>query len=203
MLELNLRKIKDKIAGRANLLAVSKGRSADEIAELYALGQRDFGENYALEMKEKQHVLSKRCSDIRWHFIGQIQTNKARIIASSFMVHSVSSLKHAQVLARFVVDGKKLPILIQINFDKAIHRGGIAPENLSKLKQEIKSIPNLELRGLMTVLPLHGVVTDYFAQMRDLRGELPELSMGMSADFESALAYESTWIRIGRALFQK
>lgn len=206
MLEFNLRKIKNKIAGRAKLLAVSKGRSVDEIAELYDLGQRDFGENYAVEMQKKQQVLMKRCSDIRWHFIGQIQTNKARIIASSFMVHSVSSLKQAKALTRFVELERKLPVFIQINFEKALYRGGIAPDRLAELKSEIQLISNLELRGLMTVLPLHTSPVScaaYFVQMHELRGELEELSMGMSGDFESALVYGSTWIRIGRALFQK
>ena len=184
-------------------LAVSKGQPLDKIKALYATGQRDFGENYAEEFVAKRDALKTDCPDIRWHFIGQIQSNKIKLIAQADYVHSLASLKHAELLAK-QTPHSKLPVLIQINLSAETHRGGILPSELPEFVKALSSIPKLKLMGLMTILPID---TDHppsywFAQMQALKNpDYPELSMGMSDDYEEAIKYGATWVRLGTALF--
>lgn len=185
------------------ILAVSKGQSLEKIKALYAEGQRDFGENYAEELAQKQEALKTDCPDIKWHFIGQIQSNKIKLIAQSNYIHSLSSLKHAKLLAE-QTPHEILPVFIQVNLSDEAHRGGVLISELPNLVKSIQALPKLKLMGLMAILPIN---TDkpasyWFAKMQALQHpDYPELSMGMSADYEEAITYGATWIRLGTALF--
>lgn len=187
-----------------NLLAVSKGRSLERIRALYAQGQRDFGENYAEELAQKQEALKTDCPGIKWHFIGQIQSNKIKLIAKADYVHSLASFKHAKLLAENTPH-EILPVFIQVNLSGESHRGGVLVSELPELVKSIQTLPKLQLIGLMTILPINTKhpPSYWFAQMQALKHpDYPELSMGMSADYEQAIAHGATWIRLGRALDQ-
>jgi pyridoxal phosphate enzyme (YggS family) len=214
-LELIQSRIKEaaKCVGRdpdeVNLLAVSKGQSIGAIRELYAHGQRDFGENYAVEMAKKQQALSNDCPDIRWHFIGNIQTNKARLIAQTYMVHSVSNIRQAKAIALHRVT--PLPVLLQVKLIEQPNRSGAVGSELDELLRFVLSQKHLDVRGLMAVLPIDSTKSPsaWFSDVKQCRDqlqaacrvELSDLSMGMSADFEAAIAQGATWVRIGTALF--
>ncbi|MEI6806589.1 MAG: YggS family pyridoxal phosphate-dependent enzyme [Myxococcaceae bacterium] len=183
------------------LLAVSKGQPLEKIQALYEFGQRDFGENYAEEFKLKQEALNSVCPEIRWHFIGQIQSNKIKTIAQAHFVHSLSTLKHAKLLAEHTLH-ENLPVFIQVNLSREKNRGGALPEEIPSLAKAISEIPKLKLMGLMAILPLQGDRKTWFAQMQALQNPAyPELSMGMSDDYQEAIQYGATWIRLGSALF--
>lgn len=184
-----------------HLLAVSKGQDSEKIKALYDLGQRNFGENYAEEFKTKQEALKISCPEIHWHFIGQIQSNKIKIISQAHYVHSLSDLRHAQLLAQHTPHAELL-VFIQVNLAREKHRGGVFPEQIADLANAILDIPKLKLIGLMTILPLHGESKHWFRQMQTLQNpSYPELSMGMSGDYQEAIAHGATWIRLGTALF--
>jgi pyridoxal phosphate enzyme (YggS family) len=185
------------------ILAVSKGQPIEKIKALYATGQRDFGENYAEEFISKREALKTDCPEIKWHFIGQIQSNKIKLIAQADYIHSLSSLKHAKLLAE-QTPHHPLPVFIQINLSGEPHRGGIVPSELPEFVTALSPIPKLKLIGLMTVLPINTQkpASFWFAQMQALRHpDYPELSMGMSDDYKEAIQYGTTWIRLGTALF--
>lgn len=191
------------------ILAVSKSQPVEKIIQLYALGMRDFGENYIQELASKKSRLSKECPEIRWHFIGHIQSNKALQISQCHMVHSVDSLSHAQALARSST--QLLAILVQVNLGDQSVRSGFAIHDVDSAVTDINSLPNLRVQGLMAILPVDSLHDqDYwFNLVREKRDQisqatglkLPELSMGMSGDFQHALRCGATWIRLGSALF--
>lgn len=185
------------------ILAVSKGQSLEKIKVLYAQGQRDFGENYAEELAQKQKALKADCPDIKWHFIGRIQSNKTKLIAQANYVHSLASLKHADLLAQ-QTPHEFLPVFIQLNLSGEAHRSGVLVSELSGLARSVQTIPKLKLIGLMAILPLNTGKPDsyWFAQMQALKNpEYPELSMGMSDDYKEAINFGATWIRLGTAIF--
>ena len=201
-----------------NLLTVSKGHSADAIKQLYALGQRQFGESYLNESQDKQQQLSSL--DICWHFIGRIQSNKTANIARDFAwVHSVDRLKIAKRLNDQRPSEKPaLNIFLQVNIDEETSKAGIKREELFELAHAIIELPKIKLRGLMALPQRH---EDFdrqrqsFARLRELQEQTRDnltidktdtlcldcLSMGMSNDFEAAIAEQSTHLRIGSALF--
>lgn len=196
-----------------SLLAVSKGQSFDQIAELYGLGHRDFGENYAQELIEKAREARERgLGEIRWHFIGHLQTNKAKMVVPWIRsIHSVDSLKLAQKLAQAVSErgGAPLDVYIEVNVDGQPSKAGIDPEATVPLALEIAKLPELKLQGLMAIPdPSAGEagLKKAFARLRELERRCqPQsaggLSMGMSGDFPWAVAEGSTWVRVGTALF--
>ena len=190
------------------LLAVSKTKPAAAVREAHACGQRDFGENYLQEALNKQAELSDLA--LTWHFIGPIQSNKTRPIAEHFAwVHSVDRLKIAQRLsAQRPAHLPPLNICLQVNVSGEASKFGCAPEELAPLALAVSQLPNLRLRGLMTIPePTRDVAQQHAAcarlrQLRDdLNLELDVLSMGMSDDLEAAIAEGATWVRIGTALF--
>ena len=190
------------------LLAVSKTKPAAAVREAHACGQRDFGENYLQEALNKQAELSDLA--LTWHFIGPIQSNKTRPIAEHFAwVHSVDRLKIAQRLSeQRPAQLPPLNICLQVNVSGEASKSGCAPEELPALAQAVSQLPNLRLRGLMTIPePTSDVAQQHAAcarlrQLRDdLNLELDVLSMGMSDDLEAAIAEGATWVRIGTALF--
>jgi pyridoxal phosphate enzyme (YggS family) len=192
------------------IVAVSKGQPIEKIMEAYELGVRDFGENYAAEMAQKVAALKDSCPDIIWHFIGHIQSNKMRMIAAASWVHSLSELSHAKLLGQDV-GVKKKKALLQVNLGDEENRNGVSESELCTRYQQIMRTEGVDLCGLMTIAPLHENIAPsvWFAKMQALRENLqkeigesvPELSMGMSEDFEEAILCGATWIRVGTLLF--
>ena len=193
------------------LLAVSKTIPAERIAEAHAAGQRAFGENHVQEAVEKITVLATLSLD--WHFIGPIQSNKARVIAQHFgWVHSVEREKIAERLNAARPEGMApLNVCIQVNVSGEATKSGVAPGEEAKLAEAIARLPRLKLRGLMAIPEPTADVTlqrRRFALLRELkdglraRGHaLDTLSMGMSDDFEAAILEGATIVRIGTAIF--
>ncbi len=217
-------------AGRAadsvKLLAVSKLKPLEDIQALYEVGQRDFGENRMPEGANKVAQANFQTSDapISWHFIGHVQSRKARDVVANFdLLHSIDSLKLAETINRKAeaID-KVMPVLIECNVSGEESKHGFKARNgacdigdwdaLRSQLNFIFALPNLEVRGLMTMAPFHAAPEDTRPVFRDLRNlrdklqdayqlELPELSMGMTNDFEVAIQEGSTLVRVGRALF--
>ena len=193
------------------LLAVSKTKPSSDIQMLHALGQRSFGENYVQEAVDKIHKLQGL--DIEWHYIGHIQSNKTKLIATEFdWVHTVDREKIASRLndAR---DGDPLNILIQVNVDLAETKSGVSPTDLKALAMAIWKLPHLKLRGLMSIPDpvsnddLQRAHQRLKALFEEIKADHPTpeifdtLSMGMTNDLELAISEGSTMVRIGTALF--
>ncbi|WP_299580553.1 YggS family pyridoxal phosphate-dependent enzyme [uncultured Microbulbifer sp.] len=203
----------DRDPAEITLLAVSKTRPAEDLRSAYTAGQRHFGENYLQEALEKQDVLSDL--DIRWHFIGPLQSNKSRAVAERFQwIHTVDRLKIAQRLSSQRPDTlAPLNICLQVNIDNEQSKSGIAPQELEGLAREVVQLPGLRLRGLMAIpaaRPNRQAQRKPFIELarllQSLREAFPEeqldtLSMGMSADMEAAITCGATIVRIGTDIF--
>jgi pyridoxal phosphate enzyme (YggS family) len=229
MLRNNLQNIRQRIieaAGRANrspeeikLVAVSKRFSKEKISEAIGCGQFVFGENYIQESIEKIPFLGNKYSDcsLSWHFIGKLQSNKARKAAELFdVIETIDSIKLARTLEKHLaVLDKTLTGYIQINIGREEQKSGILPEKCESLLQQLAELKHLQIKGLMAMPPYF---TDpeksrlFFKEMRDLAENLisskliglngpVELSMGMSGDFEVAIEEGATVVRLGTALF--
>lgn len=219
----HLRKIEERIAQAAlrggrdpksvRLVAVSKTKPAQAIADAFACGQRIFGENYVQELVGKQGELTQ---EISWHFIGSLQSNKVRQIAGMVdLIHSVDRLSLAKEIDRqWGALGKVCDILVQVNISREETKGGTSSEELLDLVREVARLPHLRVKGLMTMPPFFDDpegARPYFRRLRELAGEVAaaaiagvemrELSMGMSGDFEAAIEEGATLVRVGSALF--
>lgn len=195
----------------ADLLAVSKTRSAAEIRALAMLGQSAFGENYV------QEAITKQCdlTDLRleWHLIGHLQSNKAREAAQAFdWVQSVDRIKLVAALARHrAPERPPLNVLVQVNIDDEASKSGCRSDDAFLLADAIASEPRLALRGLMAIpapdpdmqrrRAAFRALRDLFNAMQERHPRIDTLSMGMSEDFELAIAEGATMVRIGTALF--
>jgi pyridoxal phosphate enzyme (YggS family) len=204
-----------RAAGRdpedVRLVAVSKMHPARAVAALATAGQRDFGESYVQEARSKQAELAHLA--LNWHYIGHMQTNKAKNAAGRFScIHSLDSLKLAQELRRHVPASRRQRVLIQVNVGGEAQKSGVAPGELPVLAEQVALMPELELAGLMCLPPFFdngALARPYFALLRELcehlrvrlGSSLPELSMGMSGDFAEAIAEGATLVRIGTDLF--
>ena len=199
----------NRIAHSVNLLAVSKTKPASDIACAYRAGQRHFGENYVQEALLKQDCLS--AFNITWHFIGPIQSNKTKMLATKFdWVHSVDDVKIAQRLSAQRPDFlAPLNICIQVNISDEESKSGVKLHELPDLIATVSTLPNLALRGVMAI---PSPQSNFYAQREPYKKlvstvnalNMPELtafSFGMSDDLEAAIAEGSTWVRIGTALF--
>lgn len=193
------------------LLAVSKTFGADAVRAAAAAGQRAFGENYIQEGVEK--IAALRDLGLMWHCIGPIQSNKTRLVAEHFdWVHTVDRLKIAERLsAQRPADRPPLNVCIQVNIDGGANKSGVAPGDALALARAVAALPQLKLRGLMSIPEIapdfeaaravHAGARALFDQLNADGLGLDTLSMGMSDDLEAAIAAGSTMVRIGTAIF--
>jgi pyridoxal phosphate enzyme (YggS family) len=198
-------------SGEVTIIGVTKRVDVERIRQAAACGLHIFGENRVQEAMEKIPVLGDL--DAEWHFIGHLQTNKARRAAGLFqMIQSVDSISLAVMLdAASGERGERLPVLIEVNTSGEASKFGFTPTSLRKAFQRLEALPNLDVRGLMTVGPLdggHDGARDAFRSLRELRdnlttpaASLDTLSMGMTDDLEIAIEEGSTMVRVGRAIF--
>ena len=201
--------IKEKLPKNVHLLAVSKGFDSDLIRKINDLGQNHFGESKFQEAYEKR-LLLKNIENLKWHFIGKIQSNKIRKIVKYFdYIHSVDSIKHLLKISNAAIDiGKKQKIMIQLKLTNDPSKGGMQPDELLSEWNKIKKIPNLEIIGLMTINP-KGLSSKenlkLFARCREIANSLnlTDCSMGMSNDWNEAIEAGSTWLRLGSLIFGK
>ena len=199
-------------AGEVRLVAVGKTFPAGDIREVYAAGQRDFGENYIQEWYEKTEDLSD-LSDIVWHIIGDVQSNKTKFVAErAHWVHTIGRLKTAQRLsAQRPSEMPPLQVCIEVNIAGEVAKHGVAPDEAVALACEVAKLPNLKMRGLMCVAKAdagEAELREAFGRMRVLLAELNAagvaadvLSMGMSGDMKIAVTCGATHVRIGSAIF--
>ncbi len=197
--------------GEVRLLAVSKTWPAGDVREAADAGQRAFGENYVQEGVAKAETLAD--AGLEWHFIGPLQSNKTRVVATHFdWVHSIEREKIARRLSG-QRDAHRAPlqVCIQVNVSGEASKSGIAPDELAALADIVAGLPQLRLRGLMCIpepTPDAALQRERFGLLRRLRDELiarghalDTLSMGMSDDLEAAIAEGSTLVRVGSAIF--
>ena len=194
------------------LVAVSKTKTAAEVREAHAAGQRDFGENYVQELLVKAADLAD-LADLRWHFIGHLQRNKVKqVVRTLTLLHTVDSVRLADELGRRVGESGRapLPVLVEVNVGGEAQKSGCAPGELEAVLGAIERQAALRLSGLMTVPPHTDDPAgarpffDALVRLRDRLGgasRLPELSMGMTHDLEHAVLAGSTWVRVGTAIF--
>jgi pyridoxal phosphate enzyme (YggS family) len=187
------------------LLAVTKVFPAAIILDAYALGLRDFGENYVQEFEGKAPELGG-LDGARFHLIGRLQSNKSKKASELFQV--IQTVDSAKLARRLNEAGCKLDVMLEVKLSEEQAKSGAAPAELPELIAGVRSCPNLQLLGLMTMPPWTEdaeASRPYFRRLRELaeRHRLPELSMGMSHDFEVAIEEGATCVRVGTALFGK
>ena len=224
MIEENLYQINERIRRSAldcdrdpksvKLVCVSKTISARRIKDAIDAGATLFGENYIQEAREK--VASLKSESIAWHFIGHLQSNKAKYAVRLFdLIHSVDSFKLAKEIDKQARKNQKVQsILIQVNIAKEVSKSGVSEEDAPDLIRQISQLTNISIRGLMTMPPFFNApakVKPYFKALRELRDRIEdmqidnismtELSMGMTGDFETAIEEGATLVRIGTAIF--
>jgi len=200
-----------RLAGRdpaeITRIVVTKFHPASLVSELYGLGVREVGENRQQELSAKTEALAG-LDDLRWHFIGQAQTNKAGAIRrAAQVVHSVDRPRLAEALDRAATDDVLLDVLLQINLTDDPGRGGVPPAEIERLAEQVLALPTLRLRGVMAVAPLDEDPAAAFARVYEsaqrLRTVAPGadwISAGMTGDFVQAIAAGATHLRIGTAI---
>jgi hypothetical protein len=194
------------------LIAISKYQPSNLIREAFEAGQCAFGENYAQEIAGKQSELSD-LPNISWHFTGHLQSNKAKLVVGHCkLIQSVDSVSLAGKIAKIAEDiGHIQDILVEVNLGGDPSKTGVMCSSVAGLCESIISIPGLRLKGLMAIAPTRtrgvpGAARECFASLHQLFEKLPQenreiLSMGMSGDFEDAIAEGATMVRVGSALF--
>jgi PLP dependent protein len=204
--------VRSRIPAGVTLIAVSKSQPAEAVREAYAAGQRDFGENYAQEWREKARELSD-LPGLTWHFIGALQSNKVKYLMGgeagagrASWIHTVDRLPLAlEISKRSARLATTTRLLIEVNLGLETAKSGCAPGEVAALVHAMRALPGTELRGLMAIPPATADPRPHFAALRELRDglelALPDLSMGMSADYEAAIAEGATLVRIGTAIF--
>jgi pyridoxal phosphate enzyme (YggS family) len=220
-IEKNLDQVRERIeraaakAGRdprgIKLIAVTKTVAVERIQEAITAGAMIFGENYIQEARHKIEEIGN--PGVQWHFIGHLQTNKANYAVRLFdLIHSVDSILVARELdKRAAAADKVVECLIEVNLSQEGSKFGISKERAPELAHEMTGLKNISLKGLMTMPPYSDDPEEarpYFIALRRLKEEmdrdgtpLPELSMGMSTDFEAAIEEGATLVRVGRAIF--
>ena len=209
----NLKNVIETLQPGVTLVAVSKTKPEAAIIEAYEAGQRDFGENRVQELVEKIDHLPQ---DIRWHFIGNLQRNKVKYLDER--VYLIHSLDRASLAKELNKNAKKKgfiqKVLLEVNIGGEESKGGISPNDLPKLIEAVKKLPHLHVKGLMAMIPETKDVEEqkkYFTEMAEIfkkekdktspQYEMEILSMGMSGDYQAAMACGSTLVRVGSAIF--
>ncbi len=223
-IESNLQHVRDSIdasiAGLSEplrkpvtLVAVSKARTAADVREAFVAGQHNFGENYVQESVVKIDALADlRENGLIWHFIGPLQSNKAKQVAQHFdWMHSVDRLKIAEALSSYRDRVKPLNVCLQVNVSGESSKAGVAPAAVTAMATQVTKIPGLALRGLMAIIentPDEATQRTQFRMMYQLFESLRQsghaidtLSMGMSQDFPVAIEEGATMVRVGSAIF--
>ena len=205
----------DRSADSVTLLAVSKTQSAEAVREAFAAGQRAFGENYVQEALVKMEALADLRSQLQWHLIGPLQSNKTRVVAEAFdWVHSVDRLKIAERLCeQRPAWAAPLQVCLQVNISGEASKSGVPAEEVPALAEAVARLPGtrLRLRGLMSIpepaddpaaqrVP-HRRLHELLQRLNDRGLALDTLSMGMSADLEAAVLEGATLVRVGTAIF--
>ena len=193
--------------GSVRLVAVSKTQPVEVVLEAFAAGQREFGENYAQDLRDKANALP----EANWHFIGALQTNKAKLVVGrASLVHTCDRPSLAHELNKRAASMSLVQrVLVEVNVGREQQKGGALPEDVEQLVRRIAELPSLACDGLMCIPPAADDPRPHFRALRDLRdrlcgarlGPLPELSMGMSADFETGIEEGATIVRVGTAIF--
>lgn len=219
-IEAGLRRVRERIASAAaragrqgdeiTLVAVSKSFSADVVAQALHAGALDLGENRAQELKEKAIALPQVP---RWHFIGHLQTNKARhVVGTAHVIHSVDRFALAEEISRRARAGRvSQEVLIEVNVSGEATKHGVEPSGAIRLAQHVDDLEGLRVRGLMMMAPFTDdpeLSRPFFSDLRAIRERLitvlpdaGELSMGMTRDFEVAVEEGATLVRVGEAIF--
>jgi len=201
------RSILARLGAKTCLVAVSKTKPVADIRELYAMGHRDFGENYVQELVEKSQELP---TDIRWHFIGHLQTNKVRqVISFVHLIHGVDSIRLLKEIDRQAgLKGRVVDVLLQVHIAREETKFGLDEKELDEVLQQAGGLANVRVKGLMGMAsdtPDREMVRNEFKHLKGLLDRyFPDggtLSMGMSADYPIALEEGSNMVRIGSLLF--
>ena len=195
------------------LIAVSKTKPLSLLEEAYACGVRDFGENRVQELSQKADSMPK---DIRWHMIGHLQKNKVKAaVRHAYMIHSLDSISLAQAISSEAVkQSKTVSVLLEVNIAGEESKFGYSPSELLTDLSEIAALPNIRIKGLMTIAPFTDspeTNRDYFKQLKELAVDIRNknidnvdmdvLSMGMSGDFQVAIEEGATMVRVGTSIF--
>jgi pyridoxal phosphate enzyme (YggS family) len=202
----NIRRIRSEIPISVRIVAVSKGRTAEQIRETLSAGISEIGENRVQDALLKIKALAG--TGIKWHFIGHLQGNKVREVVENFdaiqSIDSIALAKRANEACAKI--GKKMPVFLEVNIGSEPSKFGFQPndEILKAALTEIARFHNIEVIGLMAIAPLGKDPKPYFREMKrlQLRLGVRELSMGMSDDYKSAVQEGATIVRIGRAIFE-
>lgn len=221
MIKENIRQVFNNIAkaepeerrGKARLIAVSKTKPVSAIQEAYDCGIRDFGENKVQEILEKFDCLP---ADIRWHMIGHLQRNKVKyIIDKVALIHSVDSLRLAEEISKEALKkGIVMPILLEVNIAHEESKFGVRPQELEELIRQVATLKGVKIKGLMTVAPFVEKAEEnrqYFKAMKQLSVDIMTknidnvdmniLSMGMTGDYQVAIAEGADYVRVGTGIF--
>ena len=201
----NFEKIKKTISDNVNIVAVSKSFKYEKIKPLVDYGHTHFGENKVQEAYDKWFLIKKEIPSINLHMIGRLQSNKAKEAVDFFeYIHSVDSVKLANLLSKFEVSLKKQrKYFIQVNIGKEKQKGGVNIEQLENFFYYCSINLKLNIIGLMAIPPNDGKEKSYFKFLMQLNNSLglKELSIGMSSDYKEAIKFHATFIRIGSAIF--
>jgi len=200
-------RISGRNASEIELIAVSKKQVESRVLAAYEAGLRNFAENYAQGLQAHSRLLP---DDVRWHFIGHIQSKKAKQVARASFVHSIESQKVAAKLSAAAQESTRLlPVLLNVNISRQESKTGVMPDGVLPLLETLETLSGLEVRGLMCIPSPSENPRAAFARLRELRDtlegqigrKLPTLSMGMSRDFREAIAEGSTMVRVGTGIF--
>ncbi len=196
--------VRRTVPAGVTLVAVSKSHPAEAIREAHAAGQRDFGENYVQEWRDKAEGLAD-LPGIVWHFIGSLQTNKVKYLAGKVaLVHTVDREELGREIAkRWEKAGARARVLVEVNLGGEASKGGCRPGDVPALVDRLRALPALDVAGLTCIPPPEDDPRPHFRALRALRDSLGlvDLSMGMSGDYPVAIEEGSTLVRVGTAIF--
>jgi PLP dependent protein len=199
-----LDRVRKGIPAGVGLVAVSKSHPSEAIREAFAAGQRDFGENYVQEWREKADDLSD-LPGLVWHFVGSLQTNKVKYLAARVgLIHTVDREELGREIARrWEKAGARARVLVEVNLGGEASKGGCAAGQVEALVEALRGLPALDVAGLTAIPPPEDDPRPHFVALRALRDRLGlrELSMGMSGDYPVAIEEGATLVRIGTAIF--